>query len=209
MQLRLTGEGSGGLQGGPPGDLYVLVRIQEHELFVRDGADLYCEIPVTFPQLALGHEIQVPVLNGTQALTIPAGTQPNEILRLRGQGLPRLRERRRGDACYRLILEVPRKLTAKQREALESFAASTKGDQGPLSLSFLRADEEIARVMSDSQYWELQVSAPEEISEGLTNFVWELGALGVVEEERPPRSARLRAFFPASTSADATARRSR
>ena len=136
MQLRLTGEGSGGLQGGPPGDLYVLVRIQEHELFVRDAADLYCEIPVTFPQLALGHEIQVPVLKGTQALTIPAGTQPNEILRLRGQGLPRLRERRRGDACYRLILEVPRKLTAKQREALESFATSIKGDQGPLSLSF-------------------------------------------------------------------------
>jgi molecular chaperone DnaJ len=136
MQLRLTKEGSGGLQGGPPGDLYVLVRIQEHELFVRDGADLYCEIPVTFPQLALGHEIQVPVLNGTQTLTVPAGTQPNEILRLRGQGLPRLRERRRGEACYRLILEVPRKLTAKQREALESFAASTKGDRGPLSLSF-------------------------------------------------------------------------
>jgi molecular chaperone DnaJ len=136
MQLRLTGEGSGGLHGGPPGDLYVLVRIQEHELFVRDGADLYCEIPVTFPQLALGHELQVPVLNGTQSLSIAAGTQPNEILRLRGQGMPRLRERRRGDACYRLVLEVPRKLNAKQREALESFAASTKGDQGPLSLSF-------------------------------------------------------------------------
>jgi molecular chaperone DnaJ len=136
MQLRLTGEGSGGLQGGPAGDLYVLVRIQEHDLFVREGADLYCEIPVTFPQLTLGHEIEVPVLNGTQPLAIPAGTQPNEILRLRGQGMPRLRDRRRGDACYRVILEVPRKLTAKQRDALEAFATSCQDDQGPLSLSF-------------------------------------------------------------------------
>jgi molecular chaperone DnaJ len=136
MQLRLTGEGSGGSQGGPPGDLYVLVRIQEHELFVREGADLYCEIPVTFSMLALGDELEVPVLNGARPLTIPPGTQPNEILRLRGQGMPRLRDRRRGDACYRLILEVPRKLTSKQRDALEAFAAASKNDRGPLSLSF-------------------------------------------------------------------------
>jgi molecular chaperone DnaJ len=136
MQLRVTGEGGGGLLGGPAGDLYVLVRIAEHELFTRDGADLYCDIPVTFPQLALGGEIDVPVLNGTQTLTIPAGTQPHEILRLRHQGMPRLRDRRRGDACYRLILEVPRKLSARQREALEGYAATQTGD-GPLSLSFL------------------------------------------------------------------------
>ncbi len=137
MQLRLTGEGSGGLASGPPGDLYVLVRIGEHELFVRDGADLYCDIPVTFPQLALGDEVDVPILNGTERLSIPAGTQPNEVLRLRGQGMPRLRDRRHGDACYRLILEVPNKLNGKQREALEAYAAATKSDQGPLSLSFI------------------------------------------------------------------------
>jgi molecular chaperone DnaJ len=136
MQLRLNGEGSGGTQGGPPGDLYVLVRIQEHDLFVRDGADLYCEIPVTFAHLALGHELEVPVLGGTQVLTIPPGTQPHEVLRLRGQGMPRLRDRRRGDACYRVVLEVPRKLTGKQRDALEAFAAASQDDRGPLSLSF-------------------------------------------------------------------------
>ena len=136
MQLRLTGEGAGGIGGGPAGDLYVLVRIAEHELFARDGADLYCDIPVTFPQLALGDEITVPVLNGTEGLTIPPGTQPNEILKLRGQGMPRLRERRRGDACYRLILEVPRKLSDRQRTTLEAYAA-TQGEHGPLSLSFL------------------------------------------------------------------------
>jgi molecular chaperone DnaJ len=137
MQLRLTGEGSGGLASGPPGDLYVLVRIGEHELFARDGADLHCDIPVTFPQLALGDEVKVPILNGTDTLTIPPGTQPQEILRLRGQGMPHLRDRRRGDACYRLILEVPHALNGKQREALEAYAAAATSDQGPLSLSFI------------------------------------------------------------------------
>jgi len=136
MQLRLTGEGGGGVLGGTAGDLYVLVRIAEHELFVRDGADLYCDIPVTFPQLALGAEVEVPVLEGTKTLTIAPGTQPSEIVRLRGQGMPRLRERRRGDACYRLVLEVPRQLSARQREALQTYAAA-QSDPGPLSLSFL------------------------------------------------------------------------
>jgi molecular chaperone DnaJ len=137
MQLRLTGEGSSGLNGGPPGDLYVLVRIGEHELFVRDGADLHCDIPVSFAQLALGHELEVPVLGGVERLKIPAGAQPHAELRLRGRGMPRLRDRGRGDACYRLILEIPQKLTAKQRETLLAFEAASKGDQGPLSLSFL------------------------------------------------------------------------
>lgn len=137
MQLRLTGEGSGGLHGGPPGDLYVLVRIREHELFVREGADLYCDIPVAFHHLALGHELDAPVLDGTRPLAIPPGTQPGDLLRLRGHGMPRLRGQRRGDACYRVVLEVPRKLSARQREALEAFAAASGGDQGPLRTSFL------------------------------------------------------------------------
>ena len=137
MQLRLTGEGGGGVQGGSAGDLYVLVRIAPHELFVREGADLYCDIPVTFPQLALGAEIEVPVLSGTETLPIAPGTQPHEVLRLRGHGMPRLRERRRGDACYRLVLEVPQKLSPRQREALEAYAAAAQSDHGPLSLSFL------------------------------------------------------------------------
>jgi molecular chaperone DnaJ len=137
MQLRLGGEGSGGLHGGPPGDLYVLVRIAEHELFVRDGADLYCDTPVSFAQLALGTDIEVPVLNGVTKLKIAPGTQPHTVLRLKGKGMPHLRGRGHGDACYRLILEVPQKLTARQREALEAFEAASKGDRGPLSLSFL------------------------------------------------------------------------
>ncbi|HEU5322054.1 MAG TPA: molecular chaperone DnaJ, partial [Methylomirabilota bacterium] len=96
MQLRVTGEGSGGVNGGPSGDLYVLVRIREHALFTRNGSDLHCDLPVSFPQLALGHEAEVPVLGGSAKLKIPAGTQPGHVLRLRGKGLPRLRDRGHG-----------------------------------------------------------------------------------------------------------------
>lgn len=136
MQLRLSGEGSGGVNGGPPGDLYVRVRLSEHELFTRDGADLHCDIPVTFAQLALGAEVEVPVLGGTTRLKVPAGSQPHQVLRLRGKGMPHLRHRGHGDACYRLILEVPQKLSAKQREALAAFDAASKEERGPLSAAF-------------------------------------------------------------------------
>jgi molecular chaperone DnaJ len=137
MQLRLSGEGSGGLHGGPAGDLYVLIRIREHSIFVRHGADLVCDLPLSFPNLALGTELEVPVLDGREKLKVPAGSQPNQVLRLRGKGLPHLRGRGRGDACYRLVLEVPQKLNAKQREALEAYEAASTGQRGPLLTSFM------------------------------------------------------------------------
>jgi molecular chaperone DnaJ len=137
MQLRLGNEGSGGLHGGPPGDLYVLIRIREHAIFARHGADLVCDLPVSFPNLALGTEIEVPVLDGREKLKVPPGSQPHQVLRLRGKGLPHLRGRNRGDACYRLVLEVPHKLNAKQREALEAYEAASTGQRGPLLTSFL------------------------------------------------------------------------
>jgi molecular chaperone DnaJ len=136
MQLRLTGEGSGGLNGGPAGDLYVLVRLREHTMFARNGGDLYCDLPVSFPHLALGTELEVPVLGGTAKLKVPSGSQPGQVLRLRGRGMPRLRERGHGDACYRLLLEVPHKLNAKQREALEAFEEASR-ERGPLATSFV------------------------------------------------------------------------
>jgi molecular chaperone DnaJ len=138
MQLRLSGEGSGGVGGGPAGDLYVLVRIREHEIFVREGADLYCDLPVAFGQLTLGAELEVPTLHGTVTLRIPPGSQPGQILKLKGKGMPHLRARGHGDAGYRLILEVPQKLNAKQREALLAFEAASKEDRGPLALAFLQ-----------------------------------------------------------------------
>jgi molecular chaperone DnaJ len=145
MQLQLSGEGSTGLFGGPPGDLYVVVRVRPHELFTRDGADLYCDVPVTFPQLVLGAEVEVPVLGGVTTLTIPAGSQPHQILRLRGRGLPRLRGRGHGDMCYRLVLEIPQKLTAKQREALLAFEAASRGQAGPLLSAFLARMKQLVR----------------------------------------------------------------
>jgi molecular chaperone DnaJ len=126
MQMRLSGEGASGSHGGPAGDLYVLVRILEHERFIRRDADLYTEVQLTFPQLALGADVEVPVLGGTATLTVPAGTRPADVLRLRGKGLPHLRGRGRGDACYQVVLQVPQKLTAKQREALEAFDATMR-----------------------------------------------------------------------------------
>ena len=143
MQLRLSGEGSIGVHGGPPGDLYVLVRIREHANFSRHGADLLSEVPVSFAQLALGAEVEVPVLDGRATLTIPAGTQPHEVLKLRGKGMPHLRGRGRGDACYRLLLEVPQKLNGKQREALEAFEKASSGQHGPLLTSFLERMKKI------------------------------------------------------------------
>jgi molecular chaperone DnaJ len=137
MQLRLSGEGSAGVHGGPHGDLYVLVRIRDHAIFARHGADLVCDVPVSFPQLALGAELEVPVLTGKDTLKVPAGTQPQHVMRLRGKGMPHLRGRGHGDACYRLVLEVPQKLNAKQREALEAYEQASTGQRGPLLTSFL------------------------------------------------------------------------
>lgn len=137
MQLRLSGEGSSGAAGGPAGDLYVLVRIREHAIFARDGSDLLCDLPVSFAQLALGAEVPVPLLGGTATLRIPAGSQPHQVLRLRGKGMPHLRHRGQGDACYRVVLEVPQKLSDKQREALEAFEAASKNARGPLMSAFL------------------------------------------------------------------------
>ncbi|MCI0548781.1 MAG: molecular chaperone DnaJ [Candidatus Rokubacteria bacterium] len=136
-QLRLTGEGDGGLLGGPAGDLYVVLHVEPHESFVRRAADLYCELPITFPQAALGAQVDVPVLKGKASLSIPAGTQPGASLRLKGQGMPHLRGRGRGDAVYQVVVEVPTKLSARQREILEELQQISESDSGPLLASFV------------------------------------------------------------------------
>jgi molecular chaperone DnaJ len=136
-QLRLSGEGESGLLGGPSGDLYVVLHIRPHEIFTRHGADLVCELPVTFAQAALGAEVEVPVLNGKAALGIPPGTQPGQLLRLRGKGMPHLRGRGRGDAVYKVVLEVPTRLSARQRELLEEFDQVSRDQSGPLLSTFV------------------------------------------------------------------------
>jgi molecular chaperone DnaJ len=133
----LSGEGESGLQNGPAGDLYVVLHVRPHEIFVRDGAHLVCELPLTFPQVALGDEIEVPVLDGAARLKIPAGTQPGQRLVLKGKGMPHLRGRGRGDAVYEVIVEVPTHLTARQRELLEELRGTSEGETGPRVSKFL------------------------------------------------------------------------
>jgi molecular chaperone DnaJ len=136
-QLRLSGEGEGGVFGGPAGDLYVVLSIKPHEIFVRQGADLFCELPLSFAQAALGDSLEVPVLGGKATLTVPAGSQPGAQLRLRGKGLPHLRGRGHGDSVYQVVVEVPTKLTARQRELLEEYRKASEQHEGPLHTSFV------------------------------------------------------------------------
>ena len=136
-QLRLSGEGEGGVSGGPSGDLYVVLHVRPHDIFVRRGADLVCELPLTFPQAALGAEVEVPVLGGKATLTVPPGTQPGQPLRLKGKGMPHLRGRGHGDAVYQIAIEVPTRLTGRQRELLEEFQRASRDDSGPLLSSWV------------------------------------------------------------------------
>ncbi|HEX8070431.1 MAG TPA: molecular chaperone DnaJ [Pyrinomonadaceae bacterium] len=121
-RLRLTGEGEGGAQGGPAGDLYVVIHVKEHERFERQGSNLYTSVPVSFAQAALGAEVTVETLNSTQALKIPAGTQTGTVFRLKGQGMPVLGGRGHGDLYVSVTLRTPTTLTREQRRLLEELA---------------------------------------------------------------------------------------
>jgi molecular chaperone DnaJ len=127
-RLRLVGEGEAGVRGGPPGDLYVVVRVEPHDLFVRDGSDLHLEQEISAFVAALGAELEVPALDGTEKLKVAAGAQPGDTVVLRGKGLPRLRRSGKGDLVVHLKVTVPRKLSAKQREHLQA-ALAEEGDR--------------------------------------------------------------------------------
>ena len=122
QQLRVQGEGEGGSAGGPPGDLFVAVQVQEHEFFRRDGVNLFCEIPVNFTTLALGGEIHVRTLDGQETVKIPEGTQTGTTLRLRGKGMPDVSGRGRGDLFATVQVLTPRKLSREQRQLLNELA---------------------------------------------------------------------------------------
>jgi molecular chaperone DnaJ len=122
QQLRLQEEGEAGIAGGPPGHLYVVVHVHEHEFFRRDGLNLFCEIPVNFTTLALGGEIQVPTLDGTESVKAHEGTQTGTTLRLRGKGMPDIGGRGKGDLFATLQVVTPKKLTKEQRHLLEQLA---------------------------------------------------------------------------------------
>jgi molecular chaperone DnaJ len=122
QRLRLYGEGEAGPGGGPAGDLYVVVHVQEDEVFRREGDDLYCRVPVTFPLLALGGEVLVPTLAGQEKLSIPEGTTSGQVFRLRGKGMPSVSGRGRGDLHIVVEVATPKKLTKEQRHLLEQLA---------------------------------------------------------------------------------------
>lgn len=126
-RIRLSGEGEAGADGGPSGDLYVQVSVRKHEIFQREGADLYCEVPIDFVDAALGGELEVPTLDGRVKLKVPAETQTGKLFKLRGKGVTPVRGGAQGDLLCRVVVETPVNLTSKQKEMLRDFQASLKG----------------------------------------------------------------------------------
>jgi molecular chaperone DnaJ len=126
-RIRLAGEGEAGVNGGPSGDLYVQVKVKDHHIFTRDGANLYCEVPISYPTACLGGEIEVPTLDGKVMLKIPAETQTGKLFRLRGKGVKPVRGGAIGDLLCRVQLETPVHLTKEQRALIEQLATSLSG----------------------------------------------------------------------------------
>ncbi|EHL95812.1 chaperone protein DnaJ [Acetobacteraceae bacterium AT-5844] len=147
-RIRLSGEGEAGLRGAPAGDLYVDISIQPHEIFQRDGANIFVRVPLRMSQAALGDAVEVPVIDGGRArVTIPAGTQSGDQFRLRGKGFSVLRSAARGDMYVQVAVETPRHLTARQRELLEEFEA----EAGEHARSSPESDGFFAKVR---EFWE-------------------------------------------------------
>lgn len=138
QRLHLPGEGEAGDPGGPRGDLYCVVQVRDHPFFRRQGRDLFCQVPISFSQAALGADIDIPTLDGqTTKLHVPRGTQSHEVLRIPGQGMPHVRSQQRGDLLVQVIVEVPRKLTRRQEELLRELAELEQKNVSPQRRSFL------------------------------------------------------------------------
>ena len=132
-RLRLAGKGGGGLRGGEPGDLYVVVRVRDSEIFIRDGLDLAVDVPVSPVAAAVGGDVDVPTPDGVANLKIPSGTPNGKLFRLRGKGMPSLRGMGTGDLVVRIVFEVPQRLTAKQRGLLDDLAKILEPENFPES----------------------------------------------------------------------------
>jgi len=136
-RIRLAGEGEAGLRGGTPGDLYIFLSIKPHEFFQRDGADIFCKVPIAMTTAALGGQIEVPTLEGTTTrVKIPEGTESRKQFRLRGKGMPVLRAKVTGDMYIEVDVETPKNLTRRQRELLEEFERASHKETSPESAGF-------------------------------------------------------------------------
>lgn len=122
VQIKVSGQGEVGIRGGAKGDLYVLIRIKPHSVFERQGDDIFCRLPISFTQAVFGAQIPAPSLNGSTKLTIPPGTQPGAVFKLKGKGIPHLRGRGRGDQVVEVTVSVPKRLTKEQKRLLHEFA---------------------------------------------------------------------------------------
>ena len=150
-RIRLSGEGEAGLRGGPPGDLYIFLSTRPHEFFQRDGADLYCKVPVSMTTAALGGTIEVATLDGTQTrVKIPEGTQNGRQFRLKGKGMPVLRQSRTGDLFIQLSVETPQNLSRRQRQLLEEFEQISSQENSPQSSGFFSRMKEFFESLGES-----------------------------------------------------------
>jgi molecular chaperone DnaJ len=125
-KLRIRGEGEEGERGGPPGDIFVFIYVEPHDFFAREGDDIICHIPISFPQAALGAELEIRTLNGKKKLTVPRGTESGDLLRVKGEGFPRLRGYGRGDQIVQVVVKTPKNLTRRQEEMLQEFEELSK-----------------------------------------------------------------------------------
>jgi molecular chaperone DnaJ len=144
-RLRSAGNGEGGLHGGPPGNLYVVLHVRPHEIFEREGDDLICDVPISFVQAALGAELEVPTLNGKAEIRIPPGTQPGTVFRLKGKGVKNVQGYGWGDLHVRVNVEVPAHLTSAQRAKLQEFSALCDSSVNPRIKSFFDKAKDLFR----------------------------------------------------------------
>ena len=145
-RLRSSGNGEAGIRGGPPGDLYVVIHVKEHEIFQREEDNLYCEVPIAFTLAALGGEIAVPTLEGKANLKVPAGTQSGQVFKLRGKGILNVNGRDRGDLLARLIVEVPTRLNHRAAPETRGIRRSLRRRKHASAQEFLRSRERIFSV---------------------------------------------------------------
>ncbi|WP_396127118.1 molecular chaperone DnaJ [Acidicapsa dinghuensis] len=136
-RIRYSGEGEAGRFGGPHGDLYVVLGVRGHDFFERDGYDLHCVVPISFPQAALGAEIPIPALEGEVTLRVPEGTQTGKEFRIRNQGVPHLNESGRGDLIVQVMVQTPKKLSRTQRELVRQLADSMEIENKPASRNMI------------------------------------------------------------------------
>ncbi|KQV44461.1 MULTISPECIES: molecular chaperone DnaJ [unclassified Rhizobium] len=149
-RIRLSGEGEAGLRGGPAGDLYIFLSVKPHAFYQRDGADLYCSVPISMTTAALGGKFDVATLDGTKSrVSVPEGTQAGKQFRLKGKGMPVLRSSQIGDLYIQMQIETPQKLTKRQRELLKEFEEISSKENNPESAGFFSRMKDFFDTLSD------------------------------------------------------------